>query len=203
MKIAIIGASGNVGSKILEEAVSRDHRVTAIARNVDRVAEKSTVTVKQGDIGDPDGLAKVLAGHDVVVSSARFLSFKPADLIAAVKKAGVKRLLVVGGAGSLEVAPGAALVDTPNFPEAYKSEALAGRECLNVLRAEKELDWTFLSPSALFAPGERTGRFRLGRDSLLTAADGKSYISYPDYAVAMLDEIEKPAHSRQRFTVGY
>ena len=113
------------------------------------------------------------------------------------------RLLVVGGAGSLEIAPGKALVDTPEFPAAYKAEALAGRAFLEALRAEKVLDWTFISPSALFEPGERTGSYRIGGNQLLADANGKSWVSMEDYAIAMADEIEKPAHPRQRFTVGY
>ena len=124
-------------------------------------------------------------------------------MIGAVKWAGVKRLLVVGGAGSLEVAPGVQLVDTPDFPEAYKPEALAGRDFLNVLRDERELDWTFPSPSALFVPGERSGQFRLGTDGLLVGANGESKISMEDYPIALVDELENPRHSRQRFTVGY
>jgi hypothetical protein len=132
-----------------------------------------------------------------------FLDSDAAKIIAAVKKAGVPRLLVVGGAGSLEVAPGVALVDTPNFPAQYKSEALAGREFLNRLRAEKELAWTFLSPSAVLAPGERTGKFRLGKDQLLADAEGQSHISMEDYAIALVDELEQPRHTRERFTVGY
>ena len=128
---------------------------------------------------------------------------RPQAIIGAVKKAGVKRLLVVGGAGSLEVAPGRLLIDTPEFPAEYKPEALAGKEFLRVLRAEHDLDWTYLSPSAVFVPGPKTGTFRLGTDSLLTGADGKSWVSMEDFAIAMVDELEKPRHSRQRFTVGY
>jgi uncharacterized protein len=132
----------------------------------------------------------------------------PADAIALVLPAAqldilIKWLLVVGGAGSLEVAPGVQLVDTPDFPEAYKPEALAGRDFLNVLRGEQELDWTFLSPSALFVPGERTGKFRLGTERLLVGSGGESRISMEDYAIALVDELETPRHSRQRFTVGY
>ena len=123
--------------------------------------------------------------------------------MAAAKQAGVPRLLVVGGAGSLEVAPGVALVDTPQFPAAYKAEALAGRAFLDTLRGEKALDWTFISPSALFEPGERTGSFRLGGDALLSDAAGQSRITMEDFAIALADEIETPAHPRQRFTVGY
>lgn len=144
-----------------------------------------------------------LAGHDAVISASRFISSDPKALIAAIKQAGVKRLLVVGGAGSLEVAPGKILADAPDFPAAYKEEADAGRAFLDVLRVEPSLDWTFLSPSAEFGPGTRTGKFRLGGDQLLTDANGKSWISMEDFAIAMVDELERPTHSRQRFTVGY
>jgi putative NADH-flavin reductase len=138
-----------------------------------------------------------------VISAARFVTSDANALISAVKTAGVKRLLVVGGAGSLEVAPGKVLMDTDGFPEAFKAEAKAGARFLARLRAEPDLDWTFLSPSADFAPGERTGHFRLGGDQLLSDATGKSHISTEDFAIAMVDEVEQPAHSRQRFTVGY
>jgi uncharacterized protein len=148
-------------------------------------------------------LATVLAGHDAVIHSVKFLSTNASKIIAATKAAKVPRLLVVGGAGSLEVTPALTLVNTPDFPAEYKPETLAGVEFLNVLRGEKELDWTFLSPSYLFAPGERTGKFRLGKDELLVAADGQSHISTEDFAIALVDELEQPKHSRQRFTVGY
>jgi putative NADH-flavin reductase len=124
-------------------------------------------------------------------------------LIGAAKESGVGRYLVVGGAGSLEVAPGVPLVTTPSFPPQYHAEASKGAEFLDRLRQEKDLNWTFLSPSALFVAGERTGKFRLGTDQLLTAADGRSWISFEDFAVALADEIERPAHLRARFTVGY
>jgi putative NADH-flavin reductase len=155
----------------------------------------------------------LVVGHDAVISA-----YSPGrdvpdiyqqhvsgyrKIIDGVKEAGVKRLLVVGGAGSLEVAPGVQLVDTPQFPEQWKAGALAAREVLYLLRDESELEWTFLSPSNMIAPGERTGRFRLGTDQLLTDANGQSWISLEDYAVAMLNELEDPKHIRQRFTVGY
>ena len=159
--------------------------------------------MKRGDANDEEGLAALLRGHEAVISAGRFVSVDPRALIAAVKKAGVPRLLVVGGAGSLEVAPGVQLVDTPDFPAAYKPEALAGREFLDVLRGERELNWTFLSPSAIFGPGERTGTFRLGTDQLLVDADGESRISMEDFAIALVDELERPRHPQQRFTVGY
>jgi uncharacterized protein len=203
MKIAVIGASGNAGSRISAELARRGHSVTAIARNPEKIAAQAKVTPTKGDVMDQAGLARLLAGHDAAISSVHFLASDPAKLIGAAKESKVGRYLVVGGAGSLEVAPGVRLVTTPGFPVAYKAEAEKGAAFLDLLRAETELNWTFLSPSALFTAGERTGKFRLGNDQLLTAADGKSSISFEDFAVALADEIERPAHIRQRFTVGY
>jgi uncharacterized protein len=203
MKIAVIGASGNAGSRITAELARRGHAVTAIARHPEKIAALPGITAKQGDVMDQASLAQLLAGHDAAISSVHFTASDPARLIAAAKEARVGRYLVVGGAGSLEVAPGVRLVATPGFPVAYKAEAEKGAAFLDLLREEKELNWTFLSPSALFVAGERTGEFRLGTDQLLTAADGKSSISFEDFAVALVDEIERPAHIRRRFTVGY
>ena len=203
MKIAVIGATGHAGSRIVDELVRRGHAVTAIVRNPDKVPVRAGVTAVKGDVFDRAGLARLLAGHDAAVSAVHFTASDPAVLIAAVKDADVSRYLVVGGAGSLEVAPGVALVTTPDFPPAYKAEAEKGGAFLDLLRAEKELNWTFLSPSALFVEGERTGKFRLGGDRLLVGADGTSWISFEDYAAALADEIERPAHLRKRFTVGY
>ena len=203
MKIAVIGASGNAGSRITAELAGRGHAVTAIARNPDQIARLANVTVAKGDVLDQAGLARLLAGHDAAISSVHFMASDPVRLIAAARDSKVGRYLVVGGAGSLEVAPGVRLVTTPGFPVAYKAEAEKGAAFLDLLRAETELNWTFLSPSALFTAGERTGKFRLGTDRLLTAEDGKSWISFEDFAVALADEIERPAHIRRRFTVGY
>ena len=203
MNVALIGATGNAGSRILAELVRRGHSVTAIARNIEKVSAQKGVTPKRGDVSDAAGLAALLKGHDVAISAVHFSGSDPRTLIGAVKTAGVKRYLVVGGAGSLEVAPGTRLVDTPQFPAEYKQEASKGADFLDILRGEKELDWTFLSPSALFMPGERTAKFRLGGDSLVVDASGKSHVSMEDYAIALVDEVEKPAHSRRRFTVGY
>jgi len=203
MKIAVTGASGNAGSRITAELARRGHAVTAIARNVDKIASLPNVTAKPGDADDQAALAQLWAGHDVAISSIHFLASDSAKLIGAARDSRVGRYLVVGGAGSLEVAPGVRLVTTPGFPPQYKAEAEKGAVFLDLLGLEKELNWTFLSPSALFTAGERTGKFRLGTDQLLTAADGKSWISYEDFAVALADEIERPAHIRRRFTVGY
>ncbi|MBO9649918.1 MAG: NAD(P)-dependent oxidoreductase [Variovorax sp.] len=204
MKIVILGISGRVGSRIANELLQRGHTLTGIARKIEGVAERPHLTLKTADATSADALVPLLRGHDVLISATRFEGGIDAKtLIAATKNAGVPRVLVVGGAGSLEVAPGKALVDTPDFPEAYKPEAIAGRVLLDALRAEKDLDWTFLSPSALFMPGDRTYKFRLGGDGLLTDETGKSWISMEDYAIAMADEVEIPKHPRQRFTVGY
>lgn len=203
MKIALIGVGGRVGSRLLTELLSHGHSVTGIARDTTKLASRPGLVLKTGDATQPAQLTPLLAGHDVVISAARFQSSDPNALIAAVKQASVPRLMVVGGAASLELAPGQTLFDAPGFPEAYKPEAEAGRKFLDVLRAEQDLDWTFLSPSAGFAPGERTGKFRLGGDQLLSDANGKSWISMEDYAIAFADEMETPKHSRQRFTVGY
>ncbi len=202
MKVAVVGASGRGGSRIVEELVRRGHQVTAIARNTEKIPTGANITAKKGDLHDA-GLADLLKGHDVVISAVRFMQSDPELLIGAVKKSGVKRYLVMGGAGSLEVAPGKKLIDTPQFPDAAKPEASKGGIFLDRLRQEKDLDWTFLSPSALIEIGERTGKFRLGGDQLLTDANGKSRITFEDFAIALVDEVEKPAHSRKRFTVGY
>jgi putative NADH-flavin reductase len=203
VKIAVIGATGNVGSRIVKEALARGHQVTGIARNPEKLPAQPNLIMKKGDAGHPQELSKLLAGQDVIISSIRFTASDPNALIAAAKQSGVKRYLVVGGAGSLEVAPGKLLVDTPEFPAMAKGEANAGLTFLNILRAEKDLDWSFLSPSAMFTQGERTGKFRLGGDQLLKDANGKSSITQEDFAIAMLDEVEHPKHSRRRFTVGY
>ena len=203
MKIAVAGASGRAGSCITAELARRGHNVTGIARNPDKIAKLANVTAVAGDANDRAALAKLWTGHDVAVSSIHFLVSDAETLIGAAKDSGVPRYLVVGGAGSLEVAPGVQLVTTPNFPAQYKAEAEKGAAFLDRLRQEKELNWTFLSPAALIDFGNRTGKFRLGADQLLVDSAGKSWISFEDFAVAMADEIERPAHIRKRFTVGY
>jgi putative NADH-flavin reductase len=203
MKVAVIGATGTVGSRLTDELIARGHDVTGIVRRPDQAKQRAGLTLVQGDVTDPAALAKLVAGHGAVIHSVKFVNTDARKVVDAVKRAGVKRLLVVGGAGSLAVAPGLDLVDAPGFPAEYKVEALAGREFLNTLRGELALEWTFVSPSAFFAPGERTGHFRLGTDELLTGADGQSRISTEDYAIAFVDELEQPRHTRARFTVGY
>lgn len=202
MHIALIGASGRVGLRILAELLARGHKVTAIVRNPARVPASPNVTALKGDILDPIKLATQLVGHSAIVSSVPFTETNPHNLLKAVRTSGVQRYLVVGGAGSLFVAPGKQLLTAPEFPDGAREEASKGAAYLALLREEIEINWTFLSPSANFAPGVRTGRFRLGKDDLLTSENG-SRISFEDYAVALADEIEAPAHLRARFTVGY
>lgn len=212
MNIVLIGASGYVGAPLLKEAASRGHRVTALVSNPAKMPATDNVTASAVNVLDIAALAAHLKGHDAVISA--FSGHAQADIrdyyvkgirsiIDVVKQSGVPRLLVVGGAASLEVAPGVLLLDTPQFPAQWRPTAVGALEALGLLRQEKQLDWTFLSPSAHLEPGKRTGMFRLGTDRLLQDASGESRISLEDYAVAMIDELEKPTHSRRRFTVGY
>ncbi len=202
MHIALFGATGKSGSRILTELLSRGHEVTAIARTIVPGSDAG-VTWQSADLNDPDAMAAALRGNDAVVLSVRFAGLDFTRVLDSMRQSGVARLLVVGGAASLEIAPGKVLLDQPDFPDFIKPEATPARAALDQLRGTTDLDWTYLSPSMMFGPGERTGSFRLGDDTLLTAADGKSHISYDDFAVALLDEIETPKHSRRRFTVGY
>jgi uncharacterized protein len=213
MKIAVIGASGQIGSFIRDEALARGHQVTAIVRHPEKITvQDPRLTVVKADILK-DKVDELVKGHDAVISAYNAGWGNPdiyneqikgaKAIISGVKKSGIKRLLVVGGAGSLEVAPGVQLIDTVSFPEDVKGGVLATREVLYMLREEKELEWTFLSPPASIAPGERTGHYRTGKDQLLKNKEGESKISTQDYAVAMLDELENPQHIRQRFTVAY
>ena len=211
MKIALIGASGFVGSAILNEAVSRGHSVTAIVRNVSKVAAHPQVTAVAVDAQNPQALTEVLKGHDRVISAYnpgwtepdlynQFLQGSR-TIVEGVRVSGTRRLLVVGGAGSLFVAPGVQLVDTPEFPAEWKNGALAARDALNELRTESSLDWTFLSPAILLQPGKRTGQYRLGTEAPLMNGDQPGSISVEDMAVAIVDELETPRHVQQRFTV--
>ena len=202
-KIAIIGATGRAGSQLLEEAMRRGHSVTAIARDTSKVGERAGVVSKNVDVLDAQALQAAVTGHDVVISAAHFATIPSAAVIEPVKRAGVKRLLVVGGAGSLLLPDGTRVIDSEGFPEAYKAEASAGAVFLEDLRREQQLDWTFVSPSAEFVEGERSGTFRLGKDDLLVSSAGRSWITFADYAIALIDEVETPKHVRQRFTVGY
>ena len=207
MKIALIGATGFVGAKILAESLDRDHDVTAVVRDAAALPTVSNLRGVEADATDADALAAAVADHDLVISA-----FNPGSdpngtgtqaIIDGVKWSGVDRLLAVGGAGTLEIAPGQRLIDQPDFPAEWKAGALRTAVFLDQLHAEQDLDWTFVSPAANLAPGERTGRYRVGGDQLMTDEVGESRISLEDYAVAMLDEAERPAHHRTRFSVAY
>lgn len=207
VKILLIGATGMVGSRIAGEARRRGHDVTGVTRSGSEGTAKA-------EASDAAAIAALAAGHGAAVLSVpppRDGSPTIEPLLAitravldGLRRAGVRRLIVVGGAGSLEVAPGVRLVDTPEFPDMYKSEALAAAEQLGVIRAEAgDLDWTYISPAAVIAPGERTETFRLGGDQLLTDAEGNSAISAEDYAIALVDELEKGNAVQRRITVAY
>lgn len=202
MKVALIGASGNAGSRILKELLARGHQVLALSRHADKIAAQPGVTAKNVDANDGAALAAAICGYDAVISATKFKETNNQGLIDAARAAGVKRYLIVGGAGSLETAPGVKEMDSPRFPPHVLPEAKAGGEFLELLK-KCDLDWTFLSPSRFFEPGQRTGKFRLGGEQLLMGADGKSAISMEDFAIAMVDELEQGHHIKQRFTVGY
>ncbi|MGF7154176.1 NAD(P)-dependent oxidoreductase [Novosphingobium gossypii] len=201
MKIAVIGASGNVGSQIVREAAARGHDVLAVARHPERIATGDGITVSAGDASKVDEIAALITGKDAVISA---LHFDTTDtLLAAVRKAGVPRMLVTGGAASLEVAPGTKLIDTPAFPDEWKPFAVGGVAFLETLRTVDDVDWTFFSPAALIFDGPRTGHYRTGGDQLVTDDAGESKISFADYAIAMVDELEAHKHSKSRFTAAY
>lgn len=211
LKIALFGATGMIGSRIAAEAARRGHQVTALVRNPQRVPEDTAnIHASQADLLDAVSVAAAVRGHDVVASAyapaldnTATLDTATRALVAGVREAGLKRLVVVGGAGSLEVAPGKQLVDAEGFPEAYKAVALAHREALHYYRTVSDLDWTFFAPAAMIAPGERTGQFRTGAGTLIADAAGTSRISAEDYAIAFVDELEQARFVRQIATVAY
>lgn len=212
MKIALFGAGGAIGQSIAAEALSRGHQVTAVARDPStfKLAHEK-LTVVKGDAADAESVSKAVANHDAAVSAVGptgentdqgFLVKVAHSLTNGLTKAGVSRLVVVGGAGSLEVAPGVQLVDAPVFPAAWRGIALAHRDSLDVFRTA-DLDWTYISPAAYIEPGERTGRYRKGTTQLITDEQGNSRISIPDYAIALVDEIENATAVRSQMTVAY
>jgi putative NADH-flavin reductase len=212
MKIALIGASGFVGSAILKEAVSRHHDVVGLVRNPEKVEKSAHVTATKIDVNDTKALTSAITDADVVIASYVgprgdadiYTKHRAgsASIVEAVKAAG-KRVLVIGGAGSLYAPDGSQFVDSDQFPKEYREEARAARDVLGDIKKETALDWTFLSPAFVLKPGERTGKYRLGLDNPVFNDKGESSITAADLAIAVLDEIEKPKHSRKRFTVGY
>ncbi|MBU9456414.1 NAD(P)-dependent oxidoreductase [Burkholderia multivorans] len=208
LNIALFGATGMIGSRIAAEAARRGHRVTALSRRPGAAGDG--IAAQAADLFDPASVAAALPGHDVVASAYGPKQDDAANVVAAVKalvegarRAGLKRVVVVGGAGSLEVAPGKQLVDTEGFPAEYKAVALAHRDALDYLKTVDDLDWTFFAPAALIAPGERTGTFRTGTGKLIVDANGDSRISAEDYAVAFVDALEQRRFVREIATVAY
>ena len=217
MKVALIGASGFVGSHILQELLNRGHQVSAIVRHPEKIGiNNPSLTAVKGNVFEVKELAELLKGHDAVISAynpgwsnpniyQEFLDGAQA-VQQAVKESGVKRYIVIGGAGSLFVAPGIQLIDTPQFPAEWKPGALAARDYLNIIQKEKQLDWTFLSPAIEMhhgTAGTRKGTYRTGKDSPVFDENGRSVISVEDLSVAIVDELEKPAHIKERFTVAW
>ena len=203
MKIALLGATGRGGSCILKELVDRGHQVTAIARDVSKVPALPGVTPKAGDVNDSAGLKRLIAGHDAVISAVQFVPTDSEPFIATVRESGVPRFLVMGGAAGLETAPGVKLIDSPDFPPEYEEEARKAIAFLKLLKQEQELDWTYLSPALLIEPGERTTKFRVGGDQLMTDEQGESRITFEDFAIALVDELESHAHPRARISIAY
>jgi putative NADH-flavin reductase len=209
MNVVLFGPTGMIGSRVLNELLSRGHQVKAVVREPSRLESRSGLTAVKGDILDPGNVAAATQGCDAVISAygpgvdhPETLLDATRSLISGLKKVGVHRLLMVGGAGSLDVAPGLNLVDAPNFPPAWKPISLAHRDALEILRTS-ELDWTSVSPAAIIEPGARTRHYRTGLDTLLTDDKGESRISAEDFAVAIVNEIEQPKHTHQRFCVAY
>lgn len=203
LKIAIVGVSGNVGTRIAEEALNRGHQVMGIARDINNIPARNNLTLKVGEISNPEGLAQMLKDHDVVVSSVKYADFNPDDLIKAVRLSGVKRWLAVGGAGTLEVSPGVTVLDTGKLPDVVVPTARGAQKFLDIICSVADLDWTVLTPAFEFTAGERTGKFRLGNGEIITDQNGKSAISFEDYSIAMLDEIEQPRHLKKQFSIAY
>lgn len=216
MRVVLYGATGMIGSRILKELLARGHNVTAVVRDPSKLQPQENLKIEKGDMLDADSIAKLAWGADVVVSAyappvagngpdpAKLHQLPDATraLIAGARRAGAPRVIMVGGAGSLEVSPGLQIVDSPGFPDAYKPIALAHRDAFYLLR-DCDLNWTYFSPAMMIQPGQRTGKFRLGLDSLITDENGNSSISAEDYAIALVDEVEQGRHTKQRFTIGY
>ena len=203
MKVALIGATGKIGSKITTELLARGHSVTAIVRNPEKAPNDPNIKAVNGDVTNPDRVAALVRGHDAVISSAPFNPGISPQVLEAVRRSGVKRYIAVGGAGSLKAADGKLVMENPQIPAEWLPSIKEGAQLLKLLRADQQLDWTFFSPAVQIGPGERTGKFRLGADEVVATAQGKSSISYDDYAIALVDELESPKHVRRRFTIGY
>jgi len=201
MKVALIGATGDAGTRIMTELFSRGHHVTAIARNIGGLAPSRQLTVRQADANRPEVLAEALRGHDAVICAVKYSGADPESLIQAARNCGVTRFIAVGGAGSLRDPRGHLVIDDPKFPPQVLPEATKNAEFFKLLRDSRDLDWTYISPSLFFQAGVRTGRYLRGKDELLMNGPRPASISFEDFAVALVDELESPRHIRERFTV--
>jgi putative NADH-flavin reductase len=202
MKIALVGATGNAGSRVLAELIARGHEVTGIVRNPEKLPDGDRIFGTRTD-GSQATLCAAIAGHDAIVTSVKFLDLDPDVIVPAILDSGVKRYVVVGGAGSLIGPNGMKEFDDPNFPPPAKPNSVRGGYMLELLEKTDGLDWTYISPSRMFVPGERTGQFRYGKDHLLMNEAGDSRISFEDFAIAVADELEAPKYIGERFTIGY
>ena len=213
--VLLIGATGFVGSAVLNELASRGHKVTAVVRNIEKLAKNDLVNAVKEDVANVDAIAKLAEGKDAIISAynpgwtnpdiATLISENYPKILEAAKKSGVERLLIVGGAGTLFCAPGLRVVDSGAIPEEIMGGVRPlGDFYLNTLMNENDIDWVFFSPAGVFdQEGKKTGNYRLGKDNLIVDAEGNSHISVQDYADAMVNELEKPAHHKERFTIGY
>lgn len=201
--VALIGASGRIGTKIAQELLRRGHSVTGIARNPEKIQAQNGLTAKAGDFTNPQSIADTLKGHDAIISAASFIPGQAENLIASVRGSCVKRFLMVGGAASLKTEDGRKVFDTIQLPEEWKAPVMEGMRTLGLLRDVNDIDWTFFSPAVTIQPGERTGKFRLGKEQVVKDAEGNSKISFDDYAIAMVDELERGENIKGRFTIGY
>ena len=213
--VLLIGATGFVGSAVLNELVERGHNVTAVVRNVEKIAKNDLVTAVKEDVANVEAIAKLAEGKDAIISAynpgwtnpdiATLITENYPKILKAAKQSGVERLLIVGGAGTLFCAPGLRVVDSGAIPaEIMGGVRPLGDFYLNTLMNENDIDWVFFSPAGVFdQEGKKTGNYRLGKDDLIVDAEGNSHISVQDYADAMVNELEKPAHHKERFTIGY
>ena len=203
MKVALIGATGKIGSAIRLELLHRGHKITALSRHIDAATLEDGIVARKADIMDVSAMAEALTGHDAIVSAAMFTPGSSASLVEGLRRSGVRRVVIVGGAGSLDADGGKRIADVIDVPDAWRPFIAEGIQLLETLRQTGDLDWTFISPPAEIGPGERTSHYRTDDNHLVVTEDGTSRISYQDYAIAVVDALENGTAIRNRFAVGY
>ena len=213
--VLLIGATGFVGSAVLNELLERGHEVTAVVRNAAKLPQNELLTAVEQDVSDVEAIAKLAEGKDAVISAynpgwmnpeiEKLITENYPKILEAAKKSGVERLIIVGGAGTLFCAPGLRVVDSGVIPaEIMDGVRPLGNFYLNTLTNENDIDWVFFSPAGVLdEEGKKTGNYRLGKDDLIVDAEGNSHISVQDYADALVNELEQPVHHKERFTIGY